>query len=348
MSNFSPLPRTDEDARNAAAAILGDSVNPTYSVTYKVFSDYFTAIRPIPGRFLPVNEVRFEEATELLVSSVIFEMYGDHFTQQDKHFVTLQSGTQMNVDVMAELLNRKGPRVATTDVSSTDTILITDILSKYLPYDINDWGIQPYDVDKYEIGVVDPAIIADISIEIRKWDRGWGQITNGIDPGLILRTNPGQFFFTIPRTRRDQLFYMRFVNNGVYSARSAYCKVGWPLIPPPVVEVTATYVASASTLSVVFNIPDANFQDIWRVVVYATTDEHQPEDQDPKPVLLQTLIWDATSFKVTLTFKSENPDWVRLYSFNLLGERSTAVNVQVVPGGSDAGSSEVQVADVVT
>ena len=326
VSNFIPKLRTPQDARNAAATQVADSIHADYDVTYKVYCDYVTG-RPWPGRMLAVNGAEFEIPTKLLVSEVDIEIYGDLVTKLDKAFITVKCGTQLNADTFAAMLNRRGPSFDMTDVASVSALDVFSVSAAYLNEDINDWGMQPYGLDQYLVAISDPVIPSGYQIEVRKWDKGWGQIQVGKqDTGLICRTAANASQFYIPREARTQQFYMRFLHNGVYSADSSYCIVSWPLPPPFLLSPTALADDDYSIV-VSFTIQNADFQDLWRIIITGPAAHASYPDDN---TIYANILWDATTFaynvKITRNKATQQP-WdigaiLRLYTYNLFGERT--------------------------
>lgn len=332
ISNYLPIVRTDEDARNAAAAILTDSIHPQYQVTYKIHSNYTTKL-PLPGRFLKVNEARFENATAdnpipLLVSEVSIDIFGDFLTARSSCFITLKCGTLLNADVLSSLLARKGPSLSMADVAEVKPIDILSLSSAFLPLDIQDWGAEPFGEHQYQVGgFANPGYF----VEVRKWDRGWGND----DSGLIIRADPGTTDFKIPRTSRNQTFFMRFMDASfVFSAQSAYCKISWPLVPPWFQAVSAFRKASDPyVLLLSFSVPYTNYQDVWRILVKGNYADIPTLGTPADNTVYYNLLWDGTTFDfidVPLTRTVAQGPWVlpayiSLEPTNLLGESKVHV-----------------------
>lgn len=345
IDNFSPTPRTDEDARNAAAAIIEDSVKPNYQATYSDLHSMYCTARPIPGRMLVVNDPRFENAPlNLLVSQIEIRLVGDHFTQTDCGFVTIRCGTQLNADKFAALLRRKGDAFDLQNSLSVEPIDVSEVGTAFLPSSINDWGIEPYGEFDYKIGILDPRasnIDNSYQIEVRKWDRGWGQVPPGApDAGLLVRTPsistlmgngfsvpPDYPIFLVPRTARNKYFYMRFVKNGVYSSVSAYCKVGFPLVAIGVINIVAIQTGSRA-ITIDFDIPVAGFQDLWRIIIKAPDAANESQLK-----VYRSILWDATTFKyrkviIERTLEEiafTTPFDIEVNSANLFGEQRVVI-----------------------
>jgi hypothetical protein len=214
VTDFSPTIRRDEDAYNAAAALLDDSTSMQYDGTYVGLLDTFCTKRPMPGRHIYVNEPRVS-AQNFLVSQVEQLIFGDAAALVDRSEFSLTFGTVLDADMFAAKLRAmEGMKIQGAETEVLKPVDLQNIAISYLVDSVEDWTVEVlpnYDNSSlnFRLTIMSP-LPAGCGVEIRKWDRGWGQYSDATkDYGLVARGEIGQRVFVLPRKSRKQIFYMR-------------------------------------------------------------------------------------------------------------------------------------------
>jgi hypothetical protein len=236
MNNLQPPPRTSDECEAAAAAAILDREYPQFQGTYTVetiphkFENLFSPSLyqyPWSGRFLYINSpvrgvtgqnffantVRtqvVELKQEIMVFSVDYgpDTYLERllpvFQEREQDLLTpTQTVPPPNPITLPEVLNA---HLATLDQAQV-TQIVNALSGNYIVVDL---GAPPV-----------------TACEVRNVDGGWGTADQG-RVGLFTSQ-----IFTLPRVVRDQTWYLRTLNGGIYSRFSKVLRVVYPLIPSP-------------------------------------------------------------------------------------------------------------------
>lgn len=225
MHDLTPLPRTSMECELAAKALLVDRTQQQYNGSYMVddwfWNPFSSESYPITGRYLPVNSPRRNITNQnFLVRRII--------TQVKE---IMQEKLQFSIEFGQDLYLSKFMRQFVTP--SKPLLLPRDAATRPIPQAFNAVGTT------YLANLADAQIVAvsggDVTIdlgappvtgcEIRRVDTGWGRN----DQNRIALT--GLQSFTLSRSAVDQLFYLRQLNEGVFSRVSTVLRVNYPLIP---------------------------------------------------------------------------------------------------------------------
>lgn len=235
VSDLNPLPRTSEDCDNAALAYLKDRSVASYNGSYTCTSYFFTGLTadnqywPTVGRFFNVNAPQREiNNQKFLVTSLdigVLDAFGEvlgfqigfgadlHLEKVLKHFVDLRPPQVLTPNDTA---NPPNPRF-TQNVDNSFLPDITDLRA----VQINDYAALIQNFDGYPY-----------PIEIRSQDSHWGRGATFDYIGTQTATS-----FVLSRKQFDQIWYMRYVQDGVTSRRSKVIRIRYPMTPvPPVLR----------------------------------------------------------------------------------------------------------------
>src|SRR3984957_19261759 len=249
MSNLSPLPRTSAECEAAAAAAILDREYPQWQGSYTVesqpynFENLFSPsiygyphtglffwinspVRAVSGQNFFVNTVRIQVVElrgETLNISVDYgpDLYLEKllpaFLESEQNLlVPTQTVPPPNPITLPEVLNAS---LATLDSAQVMSI-VDSLTGNYIVVDLSG-GTEPFP-SKSNATL---SSIGATGCEVRYVNSGWGNANQG-RVGIFTVDQ-----FTLPRTVRDQTFYLRGVNGNIFSRFSKALRVVYPLIP---------------------------------------------------------------------------------------------------------------------
>ena len=265
MQNMSPLPRTSDECEAAAAAAIRDREYPQFQGTYTFVTKPYNGENimapslyqyPQTGRFLWINSpvraitgqnffantVRvqvIELRDEVLNVSIDYgpDLYLENllpsFLEREQNLlVPKQTAQPPNPVTLPEVLIAHLQTLDRAQVSS----VVNSLTGNYITVDL---GAAPV-----------------TGCEVRNVDGGWGVADQGLVGFFTSQT------FTLPRSIRDQTWYLRTKNGSVYSRFSKALRVVYPLIPSP------PSLISANSNSAVFDYA-GDVRDIYGLEVKA-------------------------------------------------------------------------------
>jgi hypothetical protein len=240
MTSLSPLPRSSDECEAAAAASIIDREYPQFQGTYTVvtipykFENLYSPSMydyPKTGEFFWINSpVRGVSGQNFFVNTVRVQIIE---LKQEVLNISVDYGPDLYLEKLLPsfLENEQNLLVQKQTTKTPAYITLGEVLNAYLPTLDNAQvtGIVNSLTGNYvSIDLGAPPITA---CEVRSVDSGWG-IANQGRIGLFTTQK-----FTVPRTTRDQTWYLRALNNGLFSRFSKALRVNYPLIPsPPVLK----------------------------------------------------------------------------------------------------------------
>lgn len=278
INDMSPAPRTSDECALAAAAEILDRENPQWDGDYNIESYFWDNGQDFPrsGRFFnctsPQRAISGQQFLVRQVTTTILEMFQEVY----------QFDVSFGQDLYLEKLMRRFVPISSEILEPSDTVQPPNL--QFLPNNpllfgsfntylnnmqdavltfINGVSIT---VDVGPFSTYSPAVTG---IEIRRSDRGWGNQVNS--PNLIAAQSVETF--QLPRTGRDQTWYMRFVNGAQTSEYTRVFRVNYPLVPLPPSAVTVSYLNAAGNIvidspTITVSLP-LNFDpDIYGVIVF--------------------------------------------------------------------------------
>lgn len=245
MTNISPLPRTSDECEAAAGAAILDREYPQFQGSYTVMTVPFryeslyspslydypktgeflfinSPLRGVTGQNFFVNTVRIQvvELRQEVMSIAVdygpdlyLEKLLPAFLEREQNLlVPKQTSPAPNFITLGQVLNAN---LATLD-NAQITSIVNSITGNYVSVDL---GAPPV-----------------TACEVRNVDSGWGTSNQG-RVGLFTTQT-----FTLPRTIRDQTWYLRTINGGKFSRFSKALRVVYPLVPssPTLVQADTT------------------------------------------------------------------------------------------------------------
>lgn len=236
VSNLNPLPRTSEDADNAALAFLADRVNTSYNGTYTIQDTPANPIFvgtsgdvqwwPTVGRFLHVNAPYRGIPTGVLLVSQVTLTVLDMKTETMQW--TFQFGSDLNLEKVLHNFVDVRPKEVLTSIDTAnppEPRFTINAATTYLA-DLNNVFVDitaPISPTGITVNVGDPWAG---NIEIRRLDTNWGRGATADYVGTV--TGPQ---FTLTRTQFDEIWYMRPVQGTKTSRRSKVLRVRYPRQP---------------------------------------------------------------------------------------------------------------------
>ncbi len=236
VTNLNPLPRTSEDADNAALAFLADRVNTSYNGTYTIQDTPANPIFvgasgdaqwwPTVGRFLHVNApYRGLSGALMLVSQITLTVL-DMKTETMQW--SLQFGSDLNLEkVLHNFVDVRPKNVLTSiDTANPPNPRFTISASSTYLADLNNVFVDitgPISPTGITVHVGDPWAG---QIEVRRLDTNWGRGATADYVGTV--TGP---VFTLTRNQFDEIWYMRPVVGTKTSRRSKVLRVRYPRQP---------------------------------------------------------------------------------------------------------------------
>ena len=249
LSNLSPIPRTSAECEAAAAAALLDREYPQFQGSYTVQTQpysyellfntrnydyphtgmffYVNALsRGISGQNFFVNTVRTQVVEIRQESLMISVDYGPDtylekqlpsFLEREQNILTpTQTVPPPNPITLPQVLNAALPTFDNAQVIAINNTLNGNTITVDLS-----GGAE---ANAATVGNV-IASIGATGCEVRYVDNGWG-IANSGRVGIFTTDQ-----FTLPRTIRDQTYYIRGIKGSIFSKYSKALRVNVPLIP---------------------------------------------------------------------------------------------------------------------
>jgi hypothetical protein len=236
MLNLSPLPRTSAECEAAAAAAILDREYPQFQGTYtvqtipnKFESLYAPSLYDYPrtGRFLYINSPnRGITGQNFYVNTVTIQLIE---LRQEVMTITVDYGPDLYLEKLLPAFLERDQNVLTPKqtVQPPNPITLPQVLNAFLPTLDNAVIVNVVDSLTGNYVTVNLGAPPITACEVRNVDSGWG-IANQGRVGLF--TVP---VFTLPRTSRDQTWYLRTLNGSQFSRFSKALRVQYPLIPNP-------------------------------------------------------------------------------------------------------------------
>jgi hypothetical protein len=281
MNNLSPLPRTSLECQAAAAATILDDENPQWQGSYTVqtfaygFDSPMSLFSPsmygyphtgmffwinspargVSGQNVFVQTVRYqvvELRQEVLTISVSYgpDTYMEKllpvFTERETNLLAAtQSVAPPNPITLSQVLNAN----LGTFNSALVTTISNSLTGNHIVVDLSG-GTEPNAANSNATILA----LGATGCEVRYVDNGWG--TPGVGRVGIFTVDQ----FTLPRTVRDQTFYLRGINGGIFSMFSKCLRVVYPLIP------SSPALVSSNNTTVVFDYA-GDVRDIYGIEV---------------------------------------------------------------------------------
>jgi len=244
MTNLSPLPRTSDECEAAAAAAILDREYPQFQGTYSVESIpgrfenlYAPSLYPYPmtGRFLYINApTRAVTGQNFFVNTVRIQIVE---LRAEVMSISLDYGPDLYLEkLLPSFLEREQNLLVPQQTSPPpNPITLPEVLNAYLPTLDNAHIILISNSLTGNYIQVDLGALPASACEVRNVDNGWGVANQG-RIGLFTTQQ-----FTLPRTARDQTWYLRTLNGDLYSRFSKALRVVYPLVPssPSIVQSNA-------------------------------------------------------------------------------------------------------------
>jgi hypothetical protein len=245
MNNLSPLPRTSAECEAAAGAAILDREYPQFQGTYTVetipykFENLFSPSMynyPMAGRFLYINAptrgVTGQNFASNTVRVQILEM------KQEVLSIGIDYGPDLYLEKLLPAFLERDQNVLTPTqtVAPPNPITLEQVLNYYLPTLDNAVVTSVVNSATGNYISVSLGTLPITGCEVRSVDSGWGIADQGRIGFFTSST------FTLPRTVRDQTWYLRAVNGPYVSRFSKALRVVYPLIPaaPALVSFNST------------------------------------------------------------------------------------------------------------
>lgn len=250
MQNLSPLPRTSDECEAAAAAAILDREYPQFQGTYTIktipykFENLLSPSTygyPMPGRFLyinsPVRAVTGQNFYTNTVRTQVIEL------KQEVLSVSVDYGPDLYLEKLLPSFLERDQNILTPTqtVAAPNQITLPQVLNAHLPTLNNAQITSMVDSLTGNYVVVNLGAPPVTGCEVRSVDSGWGIAGQG-RVGLFTTQ-----VFTLPRTTRDQTWYLRTLNGSIFSRFSKALRVVYPLVP------SAPALVSANSSTLVFD-----------------------------------------------------------------------------------------------
>jgi hypothetical protein len=246
LASASPQPRTSREAELAAQAWLADHAAPRLEGRYATWSD-FTDAWPRAGRLLAVHNASRYPAFTALVREVTSE-FRELATERVLHTVEFGQPARFE-ELLQHFLPREGVFDAREDIP-LEPVDVAEIAAQFLsdaPPEVT-LAVVFGTAYTFDAGAPPPA---NGHYEVRRSDAGWSRPgTAGTTQNLL-----GAFAaqsFSLPRTARHQIFFVRPVDAaGVTSRFSAAVAVHYPLPPAQPASLGIAFAADAQGVPVI-------------------------------------------------------------------------------------------------
>jgi hypothetical protein len=234
MNNLNPLPRTSAECEAAAGAAILDREYPQFQGTYTVdtipykFESLFSPSMynyPMTGRFLYINAptrgITGQNFSCNTVRVQILEM------KQEVLSISVDYGPDLYLEKLLPAFLERDQNVLTPTqtVAPPNPITLAQVLNYYLPTLDNAVVTSVVNSASGNYISVSLGTLPITGCEVRSVDSGWGIADQGRVGFFTTST------FTLPRTVRDQTWYLRAVNGPFVSRFSKKLRVAYPLIP---------------------------------------------------------------------------------------------------------------------
>lgn len=251
MTNLSPLPRTSAECEAAAGAAITDREFPQFQGSYAIETEpnSYEALfspsmysYPHTGQFFYINNIpstRGISGQNFVVSAVrmqVQEMRSEHLTisidygpdtylerllpsfmEREQNLLTPQQTVPPpNPITLDQVLNAK---LATLDTAQI-TVIQNSVTGNYIVVDLSG-GTEANAATSNSVLTA----IGATGCEVRYVDSGWG-VPNAGRVGIFTVDQ-----FVLPRTVRDQTFYLRGINGTLFSRFSKALRTVYPLVP---------------------------------------------------------------------------------------------------------------------
>lgn len=265
MQNLSPTPRTSDECEAAAGAAILDREYPQFQGTYSVkmipykFENLLAPsiyLYPTTGRFLWINSpVRAITGQNFFANSVRFQVLE---LKQEVMNVTIDYGPDLYLERLLPSFLERDQNILTPKqtVAPPNPITLAQVLNAHLPTLDGAVITQIVNTASGDYVVIDVGSVPVTGCEVRSVDSGWGVANQGRIGLFTTRV------FTLPRTIRDQTWYLRTINGGIFSRFSKALRVDAPLIP------SAPTLVQANTSQAIFDY-SGDTRDIYGIEVRA-------------------------------------------------------------------------------
>ena len=202
-----PRPRNSEECELAASAIVAENSVNHYDGTYEQYSMYFSA-EPKPGGLVTFSNLSAMADLQVeQINQVTSTLESKRPSEIFRHVVSF--GKPDNARNILSKVNRRSQpylrdagsvQVIPVDVNAVGTVFAGDVTKPTLV----GWN------DNYVFIDTGEALGAeDLFFEVRYTDEGWG-----VDDGKNLITRTTNRTFSVPRTRRGKVFFVRKARKG--------------------------------------------------------------------------------------------------------------------------------------
>ena len=242
FSNLSPLPRSSDECEAAAAASITDREYPQFQGTYTVvtvpfrYENLFSPSMydyPKTGEFLWINSpVRGVSGQNFFANTVRIQLIE---LKQEILNISVDYGPDLYLEKLLPAFqeNEQNLLVPKQTAKTPNYITIGEVLNAYLPTLDNAQVISIVNSLTGNYILVDLGAPPITACEVRNIDSGWGIADAGRVGYFTSQT------FTLPRSVRDQTYYLRAINGSLFSRFSKALRVVYPLVPSPPTLVSA-------------------------------------------------------------------------------------------------------------
>lgn len=236
MTNLQPPPRTSDECEAAAGAAILDREFPQFQGTYTVevvpfkYENQFSPSvyqYPWSGRFLWINSpVRGVSGQNFFATSVRTQVVE---LKQEVMVFSVDYGTDLYLERLLPSFLEREQNLLTPNqtVPAPNPVTLPQVLNAHLPTLDDAQVVAIVNSLSGNFITVDLGAPPASAVEVRNVDNGWGAANQG---RIGLFTSQ---VFTLPRTNRDQTWYLRTINGGIFSRFSKELRVVYPLIPSP-------------------------------------------------------------------------------------------------------------------
>jgi hypothetical protein len=252
MTNISPLPRSSDECEAAAAAAIHDREFPQFQgsygqkiVPFKDESFFAPSVYQYPrtGEYLYINApFRGISGQNFFVNEVNIQV---EELRQEVMNIDINFGPDLYLEkILTPFLGRENNILTPQQTApAPDYITLPEVLNAFLATLDNAQVTSIVNSATGNYITVDLGAPPASACEVRNVDSGWG-IANQGRIGVFTSQ-----VFTLPRTVRDQTFYLRTLNGAKFSRFSKALRVVYPLVPsaPGLVQADVTKAVFAYT-----------------------------------------------------------------------------------------------------
>lgn len=206
-SDIVPRPRNSEECELAASALVAENAANHYDGTYEQFSTYFTA-EPKPGGTVTfVNLAAMADVAVEEINQVATTLLSKRPNELFNHVVSFGK-PDIARHILAKV-NRKPSTFQRNATSGSTTAVDINAIGTIFAGDVSKPVLVGWNDDNVFIDAGQTLGANDLYFEVRYTDEGWG-----VDAGKNLLTRTTNRLFTVPRSRRGKVFFIRKAKTG--------------------------------------------------------------------------------------------------------------------------------------